>query len=413
MTLGDFSDYFSEFSLNQKLRGVESKWLADKDLNATMVMGVGNRAWEELLGTTTNTTYRSTVLGVQGSKSLNRNAQIDFAYVNSADDATSASLNAAAKQNSVVAVSGTWKKAGWANLAVAAEVAANAMNTRTTSNISDNAYKLKLTWADPAYKTSLQVKRVGNLFYNVGIPVENDLQELRWDLSSDFWNKTVATRLSFRNFNDNLSGQKSTTVMTSVPQWKLLYKPAKDWEIGFVKEITSRSAGNKSIQDNTDVNSLKLKQTLDDLIVVLDYRVRNKIDQSVSTSNSNVAQTITSLTLQGESPLMPGVLVNSKYKYEHDAEQIKGAINVANQLDMGLIYKWTDSLSTTLRTQWWAKHRTQSDDTTKGVCELAFAQRWADQNALQVRYELRDYGFSDRSKNYREDVWSMEGSMAL
>ncbi|MFC1596270.1 hypothetical protein ACFL4D_03205, partial [Candidatus Margulisiibacteriota bacterium] len=301
ITLGGFSRYLSEFSLNQKLRGLIGEFSMANGLSLTPFAGIGNRTWEELADESESTTYRSFVTGLHGKKKVDRNLTVEMAYINSHEYADSASLNVSAKDNMVYSLSFKKRKLYWRNLSLEGEYAGSSYITANIA-IADTAYKLKGTWRGKDYKAFVQIKQTGDNYTNVGIPVENDVNELKGAYQVSFWKNTLASKLSYRNYRDNISGQKSTTLITSVPRLDLIYKPYRTLAVYFTKELTNRWTGSNSINDGTDLNRFRIKQQLKDLLILADYRLRSKADRSVS-GNADIAQNVVSLTLMGETIL--------------------------------------------------------------------------------------------------------------
>ncbi|MFA5927873.1 MAG: hypothetical protein WC838_01035 [Candidatus Margulisiibacteriota bacterium] len=409
---GDFTEYYSEYSFNQKLKGVLGKFTLSDDLSVSAILGLGNRTWEELVDESRSTSYRSQVIGAHAEGRLNREFDWQSEFFISSEYANSASLNTEAKDNMVYSGSFRWKNAYLKNLALQGEYAASSYSTATIGKAGDIALNLRGALTDGLAKTTFQFKRVGDRFFNIGLPVENDINEIRAEYQNSFYQNTLAAKISYRNYNDNLGGRKSATQTNSVPKLEVNYKPRQDLSLFFIKEITRRQNDDNSVNDNTDLNQIRARQQLGEVDLIFDYRLRDKTDNA-SSGNANIAQNIYALTLQGEKLLAQNLLLGANYKYENDIEQYSKAVNSTNQLGLNFTYGMTATEKIIVNTLWWTKHRTISEDMQKALYDLAWENQLGENNKVAARYKLNDYTFADASKNYRESILSVEGSMSL
>lgn len=416
MTLGDFYSNFTNYTLNQSLKGInlykDFQILEGAKLIASL--GTTKARWEDLWKELDAEVYTRYVAGMRFQQDISKDFKLGLNLVNTTDD-DDGSVDSEASTKAIKNRMGSMDLylRLFEVLTTNAEFAYNFYNSDTkgdTKTKSDYATKLRTGLKIGNFRLDNSYELVGSNFVSpVGIAT-TDLEQITNRLTYKF-SDALETKLGYIILHDNIGKQKSYTTTTQVPSIEVFIRPFEG--LRYLKLETSyresrrESSDAASIDDNTKTAYLGLRNRIKNINHNFGYRREDKIDDVTASNERDVDTYIMGLNTNftfANIRFSPSI----QYEIQQDKQTTTKNRDLYQNTDLGLDLYFPDGTDLELGYVISdTNYKVLGNDLTRTIALIRLNHKlFGDEDKrLSFSYEMRDYEKENASLSYTENVF--------
>ena len=402
---GDYYTYFSDFTVNNALKGFKVKFGDENETFVNMFAGLDSARWEDLWEKRWDDSLsRNYVGGVQlGNHFIDKKLKLAINYGASIADNAFLASSAARVYTNVVSLSGIYQMTDW--LSVEAETAKSFVNDdkndKSIKTRSDNANKAVLGLNFQSYSLTSLYSRVGSEFVPTSGFIAADTESVNLD-GVLFLPGNVQLTHYFHCDRDNLSDHMSTTTKQMNPGMRLdfMMQESLTWSIGY--DLRRSEANDHSINGSTHTVSLNLSKDINWAFTNAGYSRMIIVDKTDKDMNRHVDSFFAGLDgnfMLKEVQLTWDISESVNFeKYCTIGKKdvvLMHSVGLRADLPSSLFFDFRVALSD--NDYYLSDYDNRINDYYVGVGRLF--KDWLEFN---LAYEHRGYSYTDPSRNYSE-----------
>ena len=405
--VGDYYAEFSDYSLNNALKGVKLELGSEEAYKLVVLAGVDIAKWEDLWEDHWDSSgSKRYVWGVSlQNKFLNQALELNFNYGGAVDDKAFISADTAPLLINVLSINGSYRMNE--KLKFDFEMGHSFTDTDERSDTAktktDNAYMLAANYEATPCSLNLKYERVGRYFNTTGGFSSQDTEGISFD---SMWFLPHSTKLSFyvNTDRDNLDGENSATTRQWNPGVKFEFKLPKEVSANIGFDLRKRHTSDDSVNENTYTYSLGLDKDFGIVDAGFDYSrmiVRNK----PSPEEERISDEYT-LDLSGDFKIKEAKLNwGFSETITHDNyRQVKEADFILSH-SLSLKLSFPSSLSFEAKATVGDNNYYQNEQDSNTYDYIFTVSRTLRDNlAFYLSYEKKSYSYWDDAQNYSETI---------